>query len=153
MAPAFVTTFIEDVRQNRDRWFLALTRVQWKSLTNFCKGLLIVCIIQTIILIGFSIASMVMFSARLSDQNDIYKEIAYGLLVIVSSIFFIYFAFDAVRSFFRHESRVLMPPDQVMNENKFEMVAFAAVSILLTVIAYMFYANYVRVPSVWMLLG
>jgi hypothetical protein len=62
--------------------------------------------VQTVILIGFSIATMIIYAVDLpylypaSDyvnaSQDVNKEIAYGLLVIVSSIFFIYFAFDAV---------------------------------------------------------
>lgn len=122
-------------------------RQQWKALSLWGRTLLILVNTQSVLLIVFSVASMVISTQTgLTDPNHdklLRKDVAYGLVVIVSTFFFAYFAFDGV-----------------LNENKFEMTAFALVSILLTLRIIFAFAvldpNVTEVPAIanrWMTLA
>eukprot|EP00698_Gefionella_okellyi_P014879 TRINITY_DN4146_c0_g2_i1.p1 TRINITY_DN4146_c0_g2~~TRINITY_DN4146_c0_g2_i1.p1 ORF type:complete len:378 (+),score=70.49 TRINITY_DN4146_c0_g2_i1:69-1202(+) len=90
---------------------------EWQVLTPWGKRMLYIAIVQTLLLILYSIAVMVLNKYIDGEDSRLFnKDIAYGVLLIVSSLFFVYFAFDGV-----------------INENKFEMSAFALVSVLLTI--------------------
>eukprot|EP00698_Gefionella_okellyi_P002012 TRINITY_DN1189_c0_g1_i1.p1 TRINITY_DN1189_c0_g1~~TRINITY_DN1189_c0_g1_i1.p1 ORF type:complete len:430 (-),score=81.56 TRINITY_DN1189_c0_g1_i1:2129-3376(-) len=113
-------TFDERVRKARQ---------EYKLLGAPAKWLLRVVVIETIILIAFSIAVTIMFryasvSAGVVHDDFFMKELAYSLVAIVNVLFFLYFAFDGV-----------------LYENKFEMAAFGLTSILLTTRVVFFYAT------------
>ena len=70
---------------------------QLSGLTRNSKIFLLLVMIQFVVVVGITVATMVM--NRTSDVIVVLflKDVAYGLLIIVSILFFVYFALDAVR--------------------------------------------------------
>lgn len=99
-------------------------RIEWGSLSPWSRALAWFVLCEGIFVIVYEIASMTLLyyahMAHSDSQSDVTYytfevELAFALVVILNSIFFIYFAFDAV-----------------LNENRFEMTAFGITSLVLT---------------------
>eukprot|EP00698_Gefionella_okellyi_P002996 TRINITY_DN12823_c0_g1_i1.p1 TRINITY_DN12823_c0_g1~~TRINITY_DN12823_c0_g1_i1.p1 ORF type:complete len:382 (+),score=54.63 TRINITY_DN12823_c0_g1_i1:67-1212(+) len=93
--------------------------LEWKLLSSWSRHLARVVLVEGIGLILFELVVIALLRyANLYDSNvqlaQFTQELAYGLVVIVNSIFFVYFAFDAI-----------------FNENRFELSAFALTSLVL----------------------
>eukprot|EP00698_Gefionella_okellyi_P022944 TRINITY_DN7704_c0_g1_i1.p1 TRINITY_DN7704_c0_g1~~TRINITY_DN7704_c0_g1_i1.p1 ORF type:complete len:328 (+),score=62.55 TRINITY_DN7704_c0_g1_i1:28-1011(+) len=93
----------------------------WDDLTPAARVLLVQATVLTMFLVAFGAFSIVV-GALQPDFLDMSKTVAYALVLIVSAIFLLYFAYDGV-----------------INENKYEVAAFLAVTYLLaTRIGWMF---------------